>query len=348
MLSPAWSCSRQRRFVLSLLLVIGLIVTTMGATIEAAKPPSGRDAARLTAQARQEQWARLADWRQRHVDAQIIGGSPVPEGLLPFMTFIQVDFGNGTGISCGGSLIAAHFVLTAAHCTENLDTGDIFLPEQYLLVIGRVDLAKPIPDANFRGVTAIARDPNWNPQTFQNDVAVLTLDADVPASIGAPVPFVGANDTRFNSPGQGATVAGWGLTAEGGVPSARLLAVNLDVDSDASCAAAYGDGFNPQVEICASLLGKDSCQGDSGGPLFAPPVATLSAKAAPQKHEVKAERKKRKKRKKNPKPVPPANVTQFGIVSFGQGCARPGIPGVYTRLSAPSVNDFVTGVLNGG
>lgn len=335
-----------RRLVLSLLLISGLILTTTGSPGQAAKPqPARAHHQASTAQARQAQWARLAEWRQ-DVDAQIIGGRPVPQGLLPFLTFVQIDFGDGTAAACGGSLVAPRFVLTAAHCTQDVASGLLFQPEQYLLVIGKVDLAKPIPDANFRGVTAIARDPNWNPQTFQNDVAVLTLDAAVPASIATPVPVVGVDDTRFNRAGQGATVAGWGTTAEGGQTSSRLLAVDLAVDSDASCAAAYGPNFEPEVEICASLPGKDSCQGDSGGPLFAPPVAPKQARAVPQPHNSHVERKKKHKRK--PDPVQPAQVTQFGIVSFGQGCARAGVPGVYTRLSEPGINAFITTALAAG
>lgn len=337
---------RVRRLVLSLLLISGLILTTLGSPAQAAKPhPDRARNQAMTAQARQAQWARLAEWRQG-VDAQIIGGRPVPQGLLPFLTFVQIDFGDGTAAACGGSLIAPRFVLTAAHCTQDVDSGLLFQPEQYLLVIGHVNLDQTIPDANFRGVTAITRNPNWNPQTFQNDVAVLTLDADVPASIATPVPVVGADDTRFNSAGQGATVAGWGTTAEGGQTSSRLLAVDLAVDSDASCSAVYGPSFDPQAEICASLPGKDSCQGDSGGPLFAPPVAPRKARAVPRTPNVQVERKRKHKRQHEP--VPPAQVTQFGIVSFGQGCARAGVPGVYTRLSEPGINAFITGALAAG
>lgn len=330
------------QLVLNLLLISGLILTTLSSPVQAAKPQPDRARNQAsTALARQAQWARLAEWRQG-VDAQIIGGKPVPQGLLPFLTFVQIDFGDGTAAACGGSLIAPRFVLTAAHCTQDVDSGILFQPEQYLLVIGKVDLTQSIPEANFRGVTAIARNPNWNPQTFQNDVAVLTLDAEVPASIAPSVAIVAADDTRFNRAGQGATVAGWGTTAEGGQTSSRLLAVDLAVDSDASCAAAYGPNFDPETEICASLPGKDSCQGDSGGPLFAPPVAPKKAKAMPQAHNVHVERKKKRK------PVQPAQVTQFGIVSFGQGCARAGVPGVYTRLSEPGINAFITGTVAAG
>lgn len=58
-------------------------------------------------------------------------------------------------------------------------------------------------------------------------------------------------------------------------------------------------------EICAGLLqgGKDACQGDSGGPFLC----------------------------RNPNS--PDQWYLAGIVSHGEGCARPNEPGVYTRIS---------------
>lgn len=60
-----------------------------------------------------------------------------------------------------------------------------------------------------------------------------------------------------------------------------------------------------QAVLCAGDLkgGKDSCQGDSGGPLMAPSTINYAH-----------------------------HFYQIGIVSYGIGCARVDVPGVYTRV----------------
>ncbi|MFE7427718.1 MULTISPECIES: S1 family peptidase [unclassified Streptomyces] len=100
------------------------------------------------------------------------------------------------------------------------------------------------------------------------------------------------------------TIAGWGAATEGGSQQRYLLKATVPFVSDAECQAAYNGDLVPGEEICAGLIdtgGVDTCQGDSGGPMF---------------------------RKDNS-----GSWIQVGIVSWGQGCARPGYPGVYTEVS---------------
>ncbi|MFF2020376.1 serine protease [Streptomyces sp. NPDC058171] len=100
------------------------------------------------------------------------------------------------------------------------------------------------------------------------------------------------------------TVAGWGAAREGGAQQRYLLKANVPYVSDAVCQQAYGSSLVPGEELCAGNVqngGVDTCQGDSGGPMFRRDAAGA--------------------------------WIQVGIVSWGQGCARPGYPGVYTEVS---------------
>jgi len=102
------------------------------------------------------------------------------------------------------------------------------------------------------------------------------------------------------------TVAGWGAASEGGAQQRYLLKANVPFVDDVTCRDAgsyYSDLIFP-AEICAGQMatgGVDTCQGDSGGPMFRRNAANA--------------------------------WIQVGIVSHGDGCARPSAPGVYTQVS---------------
>jgi len=111
---------------------------------------------------------------------------------------------------------------------------------------------------------------------------------------------------------------GWGTLRENGSASDTLQEVDLPLVSQASCNQAYQGAITDNM-LCAGFTvgGKDSCQGDSGGPLLY------------QNNGV---------------------WEQVGIVSFGNGCAQAGFPGVYTRVANYDswIKEFVQGVqLNG-
>ena len=95
-----------------------------------------------------------------------------------------------------------------------------------------------------------------------------------------------------------AQIFGYGKT-RGGSGSPILLTAQIRLWNADACMRAYGHypgRITPQV-FCANAPGTDSCQGDSGGPLM-------------------------------------VEGQQVGIVSWGDGCARSGKPGVYTLLKA--------------
>jgi len=141
------------------------------------------------------------------------------------------------------------------------------------------------------------------------DAAVLTLDRRV-TNI-QPIKLATAEQDGLEKPRRNLTVAGWGTTSEGGNTSDRMREVSVPVVSDARAQSTYGSGsYFPRLMVAAGVEGRDSCQGDSGGPLFKP--------RAPR--------------------------AQVGIVSFGTGCARAGVPGVYTEVNNSRVRSFIVDV----
>ncbi|MEV4739223.1 serine protease [Streptomyces sp. NPDC049555] len=142
--------------------------------------------------------------------------------------------------------------------------------------------------------TRVLQAPGYNGSGKDWALIKLARPIDLPTLRTADTPAY--NDGTF-------TVAGWGATSEGGGQQRYLQKADVPFVDDATCQGAYSN-LIPGEEICAGLLdtgGVDTCQGDSGGPMF---------------------------RKDDS-----GNWIQVGITSWGQGCARPGYPGVYTEVS---------------
>lgn len=134
----------------------------------------------------------------------------------------------------------------------------------------------------------------YNDRTTANDIALLRL---VSSSVYAPLTL--NYDASLEKKGK-LTVSGWGLEAQNAGDLSKVLQkVQVPVVDKKVCNRNY-DGDIVAGMMCAGVGGKDSCQGDSGGPLFARSGD---------------------------------NFVQVGIVSWGEGCAKPNRPGVYSSVS---------------
>jgi len=230
---------------------------------------------------------------------RIIGGSEAVSGSYPWMVSIQ-----GTELGshfCGGALIHERWVVSAAHCYE----GDVL--DEMSIVVGGYDL-DTVDSGEQRLQIKRAIPANFGPK---GDLILFELAEAVTNS-----PILLADDDLMALINTGDTLStmGWGNRSTTGSDYPSILhEVDVPLYHHPSCVVAYDSvtttgiphyqGSVTDDMICAGLSqgGVDSCQGDSGGPLIYENAGT------------------------------PYLV---GIVSFGEGCAEPGFPGVYTRLAS--------------
>jgi secreted trypsin-like serine protease len=237
--------------------------------------------------------------RPRPDQPQIVGGTPATSGQFPWAASLSIRAPDGT-FRCGGSLIAPTWVLTAAHCVYDRN-NNLIGPGNYTVTLGRLNLTDT-GTGHQRGVTQVAVHPSYDPNDHDWDLALLRLDA---ASTQTLVPLIGANEGSLWPANTPAVTLGWGTTSEGGSSSNALLYVNISILSDQTCTGVYGAEFSAGNMVCAGDLagGRDSCQGDSGGPLVVRNAANTG-------------------------------WVQVGVVSWGRGCARPNVPGIYSEVVA--------------
>ncbi|XP_060632261.2 uncharacterized protein [Anolis sagrei] len=235
---------------------------------------------------------------------RIVGGVDAVPGEWPWLVSIQIPSKEGTRHSCGGSLLANSWVLTAAHCfkTKRRSLG------QWRIVLGSTDLAEILDTAELRSVKKVILHRDYNPRNEANDVALMELDTPVAFSDyvqPACLPRITDEKTTYAS----CFISGWGTTSQNSVKTSDVLQeakVNILDVQKCNSSEWYSGAMSPHT-LCAGYEegGIDSCQGDSGGPL----MCKTSAESL---------------------------YYVVGITSWGKGCAQPNRPGVYT-----STKDYI-------
>ncbi|WAZ24986.1 serine protease [Streptomyces cinnabarinus] len=186
----------------------------------------------------------------------IVGGSTTTTTAYPFMMQITDSSQNQF---CGGTLVSATKVVTAAHCMVGESTSSV------RVVGGRT--YRNGTNGTVSRVSRIWIHPSYTDATNGDDVAVLTLSTSMPYTTA---PYVSSTQTGVYAAGTTARIIGWGTTSAGGSSSNQLRTATVPIVSNSSCANSYGSDFISSDMVCAGYTsgGVDTCQGDSGGPLL--------------------------------------------------------------------------------
>ncbi|XP_044868179.1 serine protease 27-like [Mauremys mutica] len=263
------------------------------------------------------------------VFSHIIGGQDAQKGRWPWQVSVQkYDKNHEYDHVCGGSLISAQWVVSAAHCFHPPVS-----PSQYRVVLGAHQLLPLSPKPVLAEVQQIIPHPRYNRTSFVADVALVRLKEPVKSTFIRPISLPGA--TRQFPVGKKCWVTGWG-NVEVTKPLPRpqtLQQLAVPIISTADCNKRYNT-LNPRSPlgperiktsmICAGYMDMGSpkgfCKGDSGGPLACQQGGTWYL----------------------------AGVVSWYLTRKVSGivCSHPKFPGVFTRVTAYDswIQEHVKGV----
>ncbi|XP_034718683.1 uncharacterized protein LOC117938269 [Etheostoma cragini] len=225
---------------------------------------------------------------------RIVGGDNSVEGEWPW----QVSLHFSGNLYCGASVLSSDWLISAAHCFSKERLSD---PRYWSAHLGMLTQgsAKHVAE-----IQRIVVHEYYNTYTFDYDIALLQLKKPWPPSLSPLVqPVCLPPPSHTVTDNHRCLVTGWGYRSEEDkvLPSV-LQKAQVSLLSQTDCKKSYGP-VSPRM-LCAGVPSgeQDACRGDSGGP--------LSCQAAGG-----------------------GRWFLIGIVSWGAGCGRPNLPGVYTRVN---------------
>ncbi|XP_050451697.1 serine protease nudel-like isoform X3 [Cataglyphis hispanica] len=228
--------------------------------------------------------------------SRVVGGRASQPKAWPFLVAIYKD----GRFHCGGVILSEIHVLTASHCMEGYEK------HYYEIQAGTFRRFSFSPTTQSRKARFVITHPDYESENMQNDISIIMLDKPFlfnrwirQACLPSPS-ILGTEWNKEPSPLSMCIAIGWGALREDGPNSDYLREVEVPILPGCT---HLPDQNN--ATICAGYPdgGQDTCQGDSGGPLMC--------------------------RNRN-------FGSQWyvaGLVSHGEGCARPNEPGVYMKIS---------------
>ena len=241
-----------------------------------------------------------------NVGKDVVGGTDASATDAPWQVLLVMGADEW---QCGGSILDATHVITAAHCvTDDFDRP--IAPAAAHVYAGTLDQYTMDPGTQYSVAEQIFVHPGYTWPVY--DAAVLKLAT--PLTLGPnvrPVALATAADDAALTTSTSLLLSGWGGTSQlppnSGPPTSLPPKLQMATITPATGCETYSE-WDASTMLCAGQPGKDACQGDSGGPLVLDPTGT-------------------------PRLV--------GIVSGGIGCAYPGYPGIYTRVASAEIRPFL-------
>ncbi|XP_027455018.1 coagulation factor XI isoform X4 [Zalophus californianus] len=228
------------------------------------------------------------------IKPRIVGGTASVPGEWPWQITLHITSPTQRHL-CGGSIIGNQWILTAAHCFDEVESPKIL--RVYSGILNQSEIKK---NTSFFGVQEIIIHDQYEVAESGYDIALLKLETAInytDAQRPICLPSKGDRNVIYTD----CWVTGWGYQKLRGKIQNTLQKANIPLVTTEECQIRYRRHKISSKMICAGYKegGKDACKGDSGGP--------LSCKHNEVWHLV-------------------------GITSWGEGCGQRERPGVYTNV----------------
>uniref|UniRef100_U3JTP7 Transmembrane serine protease 13 n=1 Tax=Ficedula albicollis TaxID=59894 RepID=U3JTP7_FICAL len=229
----------------------------------------------------------------QRISGRIIGGKETSVNKWPWQVSVQY----GPIHICGGTIIDAQWVLTAAHC---FFMNSVKILDDWKVYGGVSDLKQPMEGIP---VSQVIINSNYSDDHDDYDIALMKLSKPLTLSAQVRPACLPMYGQRFQT-GRSCFITGFGKTRENEdntSPKLREAEVKL-IDYKICNSDKVYEGYLTPRMMCAGYLqgGKDACQGDSGGPLVCEDDGRWYV---------------------------------AGVTSWGTGCGQKNKPGVYTRVT---------------
>ncbi|ESN97468.1 hypothetical protein HELRODRAFT_193208 [Helobdella robusta] len=232
-------------------------------------------------------------------ETRIIGGVKADMGEWPWQLALYV----GGRFNCGGSIVAATWGLTAAHCVGSL-------PSIYQIVAGTNtnNINCTASNCIVRRLTNATRHPNFTavaPLGYPNDVAYMAWETPIKEGASGNITVRYARRaTTDHQVGRNCYISGWGRQYDQGPAAVDLMEARVDVITKEECKKVWRNMVSDS-QVCirdSKNFSTGPCDGDSGGPLVCE--------------------------------VSPKNWELVGASSWGVARCNTSYPAVYTRISS--------------
>lgn len=199
----------------------------------------------------------------RKPEPKITGGEDAVISEFPWNVYITT-----VDMSCGGSIIAPGWILTAAHCVY--DDNDNVISAADLVVKAGMNNPYDLNDGATYTVAEVLPHENYDGVTLENDIALLRLNSPVNTPDARPVKLITADDEEYGAtdPGVMTWITGWGLVSRNpNVYPRSLQKLQLPIITRQQASTVWPR--IPSTVLMAGYLNgnRDACSGDSGGPM---------------------------------------------------------------------------------